>query len=222
MFIPRTLAELEGRPGNAALGRALIVVALVAASLFLVLSANITLGQEDLELGQVAPRDIRAPRDVTFDSASLTDEAREAAAADVSPLMTRIKVPADNREDQLAQLQSLGSRVAMVLERRDSGSFDDEEVLDRLVDEEAISFGDRSIVVALTVPQWEAIVAAASTALDTTLQQQIDADDLATIRDEVRELITADLDEDQRAVAGKDAANLVEPTPVIDLEMTEA
>ena len=222
MFVPRTLAQLEGRPGNAALGRALIVIALVAASLFLVLSANITLGQEDLEVGQVAPRDIRAPRDETFTSVSLTEEARDLAAADVPPLMARIKVPADNREDQIAQLQSLGSRISMVLERRDSGSFDEDEVLDRLTQEEAISFGDRSIVAALTVPQWEAIVAAAGTALDTTLQQQIDADDLGTIRGEVRELITADLDEDQRSVAGNVAANLVEPTHVIDLELTEA
>ncbi|HEX7172862.1 MAG TPA: hypothetical protein VF365_09680, partial [Candidatus Limnocylindria bacterium] len=212
MFVPRTLAELEGRPGNAALGRALIVIALVAASLFLVLSANITLGQEDLEVGQVAPRDIRAPRDETFDSASLTEEARELAAADVPPLMTRIKVPADNREDQLAELQSLGSRVSMILGRRDSGTFDEDEVLDRLGQEEAISFGDRSIVATLTVPQWEAIVAEAATALDTTLQEQIDADDLGTIRGEVRERITADLAADQRAVAGNVAANLVEPT----------
>jgi putative nucleotidyltransferase with HDIG domain len=222
MFVPRTLAQLEGRPGNAALGRALIVIALVAASLFLVLSANITLGQEDLEVGQVAPRDIRAPRDETFDSVSLTEEARELAAADVPPLMARIKVPADNREDQLAQLQSLGSRVSMILGRRDSGTFDEDEVLDRLAQEEAISFGDRPIVAALSVPQWEAIVAAATTALDTTLQQQIDADDLGTIRGQVRELITADLDADQRSVAGNVAANLVEPTHVIDLELTEA
>jgi len=222
MFIPRTLAELEGRPGNPALGRALIVVAIVAAALFLVLSANITLGQENLEVGQVAPRDIRAPRDVTFDSASLTGEAREAAAEDVNPLMSRIKVPADNREDQLAELQALGRRVSGVLERRDDGLVDEEGVLERIGDEEAISFGDRSIVAGLSVAQWEAIVAAAATALDATLQGQIDADDLAVIRGEVRELVTADLDEDQRAVAGNVAAALVEPTHVVDRELTEA
>ena len=222
MFIPRTLAELEGRPGNAALGRALLVIAIVATALFLVLSANITLGQENLEVGQVAPRDIRAPRTATFDSASLTNEAREAAAEDVPPLMSRIKVPADNREDQLAELEALGRRVSGVLERRDEDLVDDEGVLERIGDEEAISFGDRSIVAGLTVPQWEAIVAAATTALDTTLQEQIDADDLAVIRGEVRELITADLGDAQRAVAGNIAAALVEPTHVVDRELTEA
>jgi hypothetical protein len=221
MFIPRTLAELE-RPGNAALGRALIVAALVAVALFLVLSANITVGQENLEVGQVAPRDIRAPREVTFDSVSLTREARDVAAADVDPIMTRIKVPADNREDQLNELQALGRRVSSVLERRDDGLVDEEGVLERLGEEDAISFGDRSIVAALTVSQWEAIVAAAATALDSTLQEQIDADGLAQIRGEVRELITADLEEDHRAVAGNVAASLVEPTHVVDRDLTQA
>ena len=221
MFIPRTLAELE-RPGNAALGRALIVAALVAVALFLVLSANITVGQENLEVGQVAPRDIRAPREVTFDSVSLTREARDVAAADVDPIMTRIKVPADNREDQLNELQALGRRVSSVLERRDDGLVDEEGVLERLGEEDAISFGDRSIVAVLTVSQWEAIVAAAATALDSTLQEQIDADGLAQIRGEVRELITADLEEDHRAVAGNVAASLVEPTHVVDRDLTQA
>ena len=222
MFIPRTLAELEGRPGNAALGRALIVTGLVAAALFLVLSANITVGQENLEVGQVAPRDIRAPREVTFDSVSLTREARDVAAADVDPIMTRIKVPADNREDQLNELQALGRRVSGVLERRDDGLVDEQGVLDRLADEEAISFGDRAVVAGLTVPQWEAIVAEASTALDSILQEQIDADGLAEIRGQVREMITADLAEDHRTVAGNVAASLVEPTHVIDRELTQA
>jgi cyclic-di-AMP phosphodiesterase PgpH len=222
MFIPRTLAELDGRPGNAAVGRALVVAALVAASLFLVLSANITLGQEDLEVGQVAPRDIIAPREVTFDSPSLTREARELAAAEVDPVMSRIKVPADNREDQLAELQALSRRVSSVLARRDDGLVDEEGVLERLAEEDTISFGDRSVVASLTTAQWEAIVAAAGTQLDATLQEQIDADELAQVRNEVRELITAELQEDQRAVAGNIAAALVEPTHIIDRELTQA
>jgi len=222
MFIPRTLAELDGRTGGTALGRALIVIGLVAAALFLVLSANITLGQENLAVGQVAPRDIRAPRDVTFDSDSLTDEARQAAAEDVDPILTRIKVPADNREDQLGLLDTLGRRIALLLDRRDAGSLDEDELLDRLAEEPTISFGDRSVVATLTRPQWEAIVAAAATALDTTLQGQIDAGDLVEIRNGIREQITADLPEDERAVAGNLAAALVEPTHVVDQELTAA
>ncbi|HUH16735.1 MAG TPA: hypothetical protein VMM85_02185, partial [Methylomirabilota bacterium] len=86
MFIPRTLAELEGRPGRGALSRGIIVATVVAAALFAILSANITLGQENLVEGQIAPRDINAPRTVTFDSRSETDAAREEAAADIGPI----------------------------------------------------------------------------------------------------------------------------------------
>ena len=221
MFIPRTLAELDRRQGNAPVGRALIIIALVTASLFLVLSANITLGQEDLAIGEVASRDIRSPREVTFDSASLTQEAQDAAAADVEPIMTRIKVPADNREDQLAALDALGRRISIVLDRRDSGAYDEDEVLDALAREEQISFGDRAVIAGLTGAQWDAIRAAAATTLDATLQEQIDAGDLAETRSQVREMITADLDDAQRAVAGNLAAVLVEPTHVVDQQLTE-
>ena len=221
MFIPRTLAELEAVPRNTALGRALITVAVVTAALFLVLSANITLGQEDLAVGEVAPRDIRAGRDATFVSTSLTEEAREAAADQVDPILTRIKVPADNREDQLAQLDALGRRVSIAIDRRDSGAYDEDEVLDVLAGEDAIAFGDRAVVAGLSGAQWDAIVAAAATALDTTLQGQVDAGELGMIRDQVRELITADLGEAPRAVAGNVAAALVEPSHIVDLALTE-
>ena len=221
MFIPRTLAELEGRPGNAALGRALITVAVVTAALFLVLSANITLAQEDLAVGEVAPRDSRAPREETFVSGSLTTVAREAAADQVDPILTRIKVPADNREDQLGQLDALGRRISIALSRRDSGAYDEDQVLDVIANEEAIAFGDRAVIAGLSGAQWDAIVAAAATALDTTLQGQVDAGDLGEIRGQVRELITADLGEAQRAVAGDLAAALVEPTHIVDQELTD-
>jgi cyclic-di-AMP phosphodiesterase PgpH len=221
MFIPRTLAADGIGPGSGALWRALIAVGIVAAALFLVLSANITLGQENLEEGAVAPRDIRAPREATFDSPSLTEEAREAAAADVSPLTTNIKPPTDNREDQLGVLESISRRVATTLERRDSGAIDAAEVEDRLSAETEIMFSDRPTVAELTTSQWEQVVSAAATALDSTLQVRIIEDDLVEIRDEVRELITADLPEEQRALAGNLAAALVEPTEVVDQELTE-
>jgi putative nucleotidyltransferase with HDIG domain len=221
MFIPRTLAADGIGPGGGALGRALIVAGIVAAALFLVLSANITLGQENLEEGELAPRDIRAPRDATFESVSLTEEAREAAAADVSSVTTNIKPPTDNREDQLAVLDSLSRRVTTILERRDAGAIDAAEVTERISAEAEIMFSDRATVALLTPSQWQQVVAAAATALDTTLQGRIIEDDLAEIRAEVRELITADLLEEQRVLAGNLAASLVEPTDVVDEQLTE-
>ena len=222
MFIPRTLAELDGTPAKGALGRALSVIGIVTAALFLILNANITLGQENLEAGQVASRDIRSPRDHTFTSGILTEEVREAAAADVPPITSRIKVPADNRDDQLSLLESLSRRVGLNLERLESGTITENELLERLSAEEEIAFTDRLRIAALTRAEWDQVVAAAAAALDTTLQEQILEEDLVSIRDEVRDLITADLPDEQRGVAGNLAAALVQPTHVIDEELTDA
>ena len=61
MFIPRTLAQTEG-PGPRAWARAAIVGILLSGAIFVVLSANVTTGQVNLTVGDVAQADIRAPR----------------------------------------------------------------------------------------------------------------------------------------------------------------
>ncbi|CAN5581622.1 HDIG domain-containing protein [soil metagenome] len=223
MFIPRTLAELDGTPGRGALVRALIVIAVSAAALFLILSANITLGQENLEVGQVAERDIRAPRDATFDSERLTLEARDAAAADVTPLTEQIKPPADNREDQLVLFDSMVNDVDRIFGLRDAGTIDDDEVMERLAsDAPAISFTDRSEVAGLSFTAWTAVASAARAALDPTLADRIAQADLLDVRAEIRELITADISDPQRAIAGELAAAFIEPTEVVNEEATAA
>ncbi|MGZ8563924.1 MAG: HD family phosphohydrolase, partial [Candidatus Limnocylindria bacterium] len=222
MFIPRTLSELGGTPAKGGLGRALVVIGLVTAALFLILNANITLGQENLEAGQVATRDSRSPRDHTFTSIILTDEVRDQTAADVPPITSRIKVPADNRDDQLSLLESLNRRVGLNLERLESGMITENELLERLAAEEEVAFSDRARIAALTRADWDQVVAAAAAALDATLQEQILEEDLFAIRAEVRDLITADLPDEQRAVAGNLAAALVQPTHVIDEQLTNA
>ena len=222
MFIPRTLAELDGVPAKGALARALVVIGLVTAALFLILNANITLGQENLEAGQVATRDIRSPRDHTFTSGILTEQVREEAAADVPPITSRIKVPADNRDDQLSLLESVNRRVGLNLERLEGGMITENELIERLAAEEEIAFTDRARIAALTRAEWDQVAAAAASALDTALQEQILEEDLVALRDEVRDLITADLTDEQRIVAGNLAAALVQPTHVIDDELTDA
>ena len=129
MFIPRTLAQADPRAGRG-LARALIVIVLVAAALFLVLSANITVGQENLRSGEIAPRDIRAQRDATFTSDSRTEELRAQAADEVVPVTETIKSPTDNQEDQLLAYDTMTRRVVRVLDLRDRGSLEGEEVVD--------------------------------------------------------------------------------------------
>ena len=222
MFIPRTLNEVR-RSGNAMLWRAVAVGAIVAVALFLVLSANITLGQENLEAGQIAERDIRAPRDATFDSASETQAQRDEAAEIVQPVTEAIEPAGDNQRDQLAAFDMLGRRVLRILGLRDAGTLDAAEVSARLAsDVPEIRFAHRELVAGMEVPRWEFASAAARAALEATLAADVHEDELADVRASVREAVTTDLPDPERALAGDVAAELVEPNVVINTELTEA
>ena len=222
MFIPRTLSEQHGRPGQGALTRALVVAGIVAAALFVILSANITLGQENLDVGQIAPRDIRAQRDATFDSASRTETARREAADSVRPVTDTVIAPADNREEQLTAFDAMSSRVERVLRLRDDGTLVGPEVVARIgSDAPSIGFASREAVAAMTLEQWAAVSASARAALDVTLEDPIREDELVAERADIRNLITTELPDPDRSIAGDLAAAFVEPTEVINEEATE-
>jgi cyclic-di-AMP phosphodiesterase PgpH len=222
MFIPRTLAEREGGPARGALTRAFVVGTAVAITLFLILSANITLGQENLEVGQVAERDIRAQREVTFDSPSLTAAARDAAAADVALVTESIRPPADNQREQLAAFDTMVRRVTRVLDLRDGGTLAQAQVPGRLsTDAPELGFSERSQISRLDTARWEPVAAAARAALETTLAGSIREDHLPEIRAEVRDLVTTELSDEERALAGNLAAAYLAPTEAVNEVLTQ-
>jgi putative nucleotidyltransferase with HDIG domain len=221
MFIPRTLAELDRRPGHGNAWRVVITTLILAASLFVILSANITLGQEDLQEGQIAERDIRAQRDATFDSPSLTAEARQAAADDVIPQTINIKPPGDNLREQLALFDAMDRQVERVLGQYQNERIERSEAISRLMrDAPQLSMTDRLLVVDLPMERWEAMSAGAREALSTTLGDRIREDQLVALRTSVRELVTAELQEEERRVAGNLAAAFVAPTEQVSEELT--
>jgi cyclic-di-AMP phosphodiesterase PgpH len=222
MFIPRTLTEIsDGRPGRAAVARAIVVAAVVTAALFLILSANITLGQEDLEAGQIAERDIRAPRDITFDSVTLTRAARDAAAADVPAQTVTAKAPADNLAEQLTAFDSFARGVTRVLNLRDRGTLSIAQAADRISeDAPEVPSARRTFLAQLPAASWEAVAAEARRVIEATLADSIRQDELPEVRDEVRNAITADLAPDERALAGDVAAAFIEPTEIMSAELT--
>ena len=221
MFITRTLAEQNGHAGQTALARAAVITAIVATALFLILSANITVGQENLEVGEIAPRDIRAQRDVAFDSASLTEAARDEAAANQTPITETIKSPTDNQEDQLRAFDTMSRRVARVLALRDEGTLAAEEVLVRLAaDTPEIPFLERGVVAELAAERWDAIAAAGRMALEATLANPISEADLPAVRDQARNLVTTDLVDVERSLAGALAVAQVAATEQINEALT--
>jgi hypothetical protein len=222
VFIPRTLAEQHRGPGGAAVTRAVVVAALVAVSLFLILSANITVGQENLEVGSIAERDIRAQRDMSYTSDSQTEAARRAAEDEVNPVIDQVMAPADNQEEQLGAFDTMTRRVQRVLQLRDEGSIEGGEVLARIgADAPSVPFDQRATVAQLPIEGWDAVVAASRMALEATLAQPIREDEVREVQQELAGLITTDLAEPERRLASDLAAEFVEPTELIDDEATE-
>ena len=176
------------------MSRALAVGGAVALALFVILSANITLGQEDLEVGQIAERDIRSPRNVTFESVTQTRAAREAAADDVPPQTVTDRAPADNLALQLSDFDSLNRAVTRALSLRDRGDLTAEEVVDRLVtDAQAVPMRHRDFVSTMPAAAWDTVSVEARRVLEATLTDSIRQDELTEVRDEVRSAITVDL-----------------------------
>jgi cyclic-di-AMP phosphodiesterase PgpH len=216
MFIPRTLAQSDPHAGRG-LARALIVIVLVASALFLVLSANITVGQENLVVGQIAPRDIRAQRDTTFTSESRTEELRAQAADEVVPVTETIKSPGDNQEDQLLAYDTMTRRVDRVLDLRDTGALEADEIADRLGDDTPlIPFAWRQSIAEIDTTRWASVAVAGRAALETILADPIREDALVEVRTQVRDLVTTDLAGEERELAGSLAAAHVAPTEITD------
>ena len=167
----------------------------------------------------MAPRDIRAPRGATFDSASLTEAAARQPRTEVQPITELIKSPADNQEDQLAQLRRAGAaRDADPRAARRRALAAEDEVARRLAtDAPEISLRHRAVVAEMCGARWEAVAAAAAQ------RGRHDAagpgharTSCGPIRDQVRDLITTDLEDGERALAGDLAAALVEPNVVVN------
>ena len=95
---------------------------------------------------------------------------RAQAADEVVPVTETIKSPTDNQEDQLLAYDTMARRVARVLELRDRGSLEGDEVIDRLSnDAPLIPFAWRQPVADIDTVRWEAIAAAGRTGVGTIL-----------------------------------------------------
>ena len=224
MFIPRTLAELEGRPGRGALlqghhrGRDRRDRSVPGA-----------LGQHHAragvpQVGDIATRDIRAPRDATFVSDSQTQAEQDAQAAD-----SRAATCADRAAGR--QPRGPAPRATTLVVRRvvahprgarrrglDPGGRDRAPRRRGARDLGIAAAADRG---ALTSSAWDGLAAAGRSALETVLADDVREDELVESRQAVRNLVTSELAPAEREIAGDLAASQVEFNLAISPELTE-
>ncbi len=173
-------------------------------------------GETVLEVGSVAQRSVAAPRDRTYDSRVLTEAASEQRAASVSDVLVHDPGIAG------AQLVELERQIEAIAEIRDDAnlSASARESAVRAVPGVALSVRAAAALTSVPDHQWDEIVDDLRDALERTLAVAIDADDVASARQRVRELLTPLLSSDQALALGELADPLVVATQVIDAERT--
>ena len=223
MFIPRTLAETEGGGGRGPWARALIVGALLAASLWAIMSVNVASGQVSLGVGDVAQTEIRAPISSSFVSESQTNAAREEAADQVATVYVPIAPLADIADQQLRAYDALVGGITRTLEQRDAGDLTDEELPDEL-NRIAPQLTDEQVtrLSAISLIGWQRISDAGREVLEAVQSEEIRADEITDAREQLRNNITQDLFQVDRELAGDLAEDLVAANYEASDEQTEA
>jgi cyclic-di-AMP phosphodiesterase PgpH len=223
MFIPRTLAETEGGGGRGPWARALIVGALLAVSLWAIMTVSVGGGQVSLAVGDVAQSEIRAPDSRTFVSESQTNAAKEEAADRVQTVYVPIAPQADIADQQLRAYDAYRGGITRALERRDAGSLAADEVpaeLDRVAPQLTDEQVDRVSTISLAA--WQRISEAGRAVLETVQAGEIRNDQLTDARQQLRSNITNELGDVDRELAGDLADDYVAANFQASAEDTEA
>ena len=195
------------RPPQVLLFGAMLAIALVIA-LFPYFPRQLGVSE-----GDIASRDIRSPRDATFESETLTEQARESLANAVADVL----VPDLNVEsDQLVKLDEIVVSIGQVRESVSLDQSSKRQELLRIVDRDSTD-----TILALADDRWQRVVVEAGQVLGGALGGPLAPSGAAAARDGLLQQVSPDLS----AAEAKLVADLLRPyvvaTLVIDEDATE-
>ncbi|MGH2462399.1 MAG: HD family phosphohydrolase [Candidatus Limnocylindria bacterium] len=222
MFITRTLAPRDRTVTGATVMRLVAAMALVGVALFAILAVELVGASVSHEVGDVATEDIRAPRNVSFVSASETEAARAEAEAAVSPVYVEIGPQAEIRARQLASYDGEVTNIQSVLTQRDAGTLSPADVQAQLqAAAPSLRASQVALLAGLPTARWTAIAAEGRRVLDQAQAGALREDELAEARQTAREAVSVDLAPDERELAGDLAAAHISANLALSPEETE-
>jgi putative nucleotidyltransferase with HDIG domain len=223
MFIPRTLAEHDVRIGRGPFARAVLVTLLLAAALTAILTLDLAPGRVSIEVGKVAPNDIRAPTTTQFVSQLETKAAQDKAAAAVPPQYEPIAPATEIANTQIHEFNVLKGNISDLLARRDQGKLTGDALTSALKAQlgARLTATQIALLARMSAKQWTELTAAAGAVLATTQAGEVREENLAAIRVQAHNAITADLGDDARQMAGDLAASFVAPNERESPALTE-
>jgi hypothetical protein len=199
----------------------LILLAVVGLAAFgaLTLPASLRPAASPLKVGDVAPRDIKAPSDNKYESSVLTDQLRQ-SAADSIPAIYSPPDPAISRQ----QLERLRAALDFItLTRADALATDAQKRAD-LASLRDIQLAPETIdsLLALTDARWDTIRVEALSVLEQTLRGVIREMDVESARRSVPTRVNLNLTQEQAALVSGLVTPFVIANSLYSPELTEA
>jgi hypothetical protein len=176
--------------------------------------------QYDVTVGSVAPRDIRSPQDITYESETLSQQAREEAMREVASVYTR---PApDVARQQLQRLRQVLEFLSAV--RADPFATEAQKASWVLaVDElESLSANNLNTLFALSDAGWSRVQLEARGLLDQVMRsEEIRPGNLDDQRQRIPVLVPLDLAQDEANLVAALVQRFIVPNSFYDEEATE-
>jgi hypothetical protein len=167
--------------------------------------------------GDVVSTDIRSPRDKTFASEVLTEQAREEAALAVPPVLTFD--PAASSQ-QLAALLAATDAAAQVRQDQDLSETEKRARLLSIQELAGLSRGSIDTILALSDDRWRLVADEAERLLSAVMTRSISPDAVAEEQGRLLQEVSADLFADEAELAAGLVRGLIVPTLTVDEEAT--
>src|SRR5215213_5659508 len=218
------MTVLATRAGDAVLPTRRDVIRLVAAAAALIVAMTAILAVDlsprlDLQVGDLAPSDIRAPKALNFTNPILTDQAREAARNGVQP---QYDYSADGAiATATEQLAALTRRIAPLDTAFASTTKPEQRqaILDEALPD--LSASARAVLGTLDAQRWEAVRTEAARVLDVTERTELRDDKVAVMRQRLASQMAGGLSGSERQLASELIAPLLVPNSSYSLDLTE-
>lgn len=200
----------------------LIFLLLVTAGLmFVALAAPhiAPLSSPSLQVGQVAPEDILAPQDTTYQSEVLSEQQRESAGQSIPLVYTS---PDTNIARQ--QLENLRTALAFITSvRADSFSNIEQKIADIAALENIHLDQETALnILALSDSRWQAIQQEAIVVLEQVMRDTIREDRIDDAQRKIPTLVSLSIPEEQAAIVTELVGAFVTPNSFYSESLTEA
>jgi putative nucleotidyltransferase with HDIG domain len=198
-----------------------LVLACISILAYLALIQPWSLRQINLpyKVGDVAPQDLRAPRNIQFVSNVLTEAARSEAERTVDPVyqppdMTIARTQTDLLNSILESISSIRASQESTFELKKT----------ELIAIQGLTLlsGSRDILLTLSDPRWEMVQNEAFTVLEQAMQNPIRTEDLESFRQNLPSLVSLSLSEKEAVLVVEIVSPLVVANSFYSPELTDA